>query len=311
MTEPFSFFVASAPVIGDNDLCSPFPADKPTNDTEGCSLNILLTLDRSYLSPMHILLFSLLVNNPGETFDVFIISGDLTQDDLAPASRLCARFSSRLHLISADDTLFEHAPVIRYYSKAMYYRLLAAALLPESLDRVLYLDPDILVIGLIRPLYDLPMHDMPYAAAIHRGLVDLSTPVNRIRLSTFDAEGYFNSGVLLMNLPAVRSTVSAQDIFRFAQENRHLLILPDQDILNSLYGEKILPVEETIWNYDARKYREYLVASQGELNMQHVMEKTAILHFCGKNKPWKKNGHGRFVSLYRHYMSLAHRYMNI
>lgn len=279
------------------------------NDTEECPLNILLTLDRNYLSPMQVMLFSLLLNNPGETFDVYVISDDLTEDDLAPSAALCARFSSRLHLIPADDALFADAPVIRYYSKAMYYRLLAADLLPQTLDRVLYLDPDMLIIGSLRPLYDMPMDGMPYAAAIHRGLVDLSTPVNRVRLSAYESKGYFNSGVLLMNLPAVRSAVSADDIFRYAQENRSLLILPDQDILNGLYGERILPVDEAVWNYDARKYREYLVASQGELNMRRVMQQTAILHFCGKNKPWEKGGHGRFVPLYRHYMSLAARYM--
>lgn len=274
-------------------------------------MNILLTLDRNYLRPMLVMLFSLLLNNPGESFDIYIISDSLTHEDLSPAEALCMRFSSRLHLISVDNSFFRDAPVIRYYSRAMYYRLLAADLLPAELDRILYLDPDILVIGQLRPIYDLPMHGMPYAAAIHKGLVDFSTPVNRIRLSTYEAEGYFNSGVLLMNLPAVRSVVSAQDVFRFAQENRQLLILPDQDILNGLYGEKILSIEETIWNYDARKYREYLVASQGKLNLKQVMHKTAILHFCGKNKPWKKSGHGRFVPLYRHYMSLAQRYMEI
>lgn len=274
-------------------------------------MNILVTLDRNYLPPMFVMLFSLLLNNPGESFDIYIISDDLTHEDLSAADTLCARFSVRLHPISVDDVFFRDAPVIRYYSKAMYYRLLAADLLPSSLDRVLYLDPDILVIGRLRPLYDLPMEDKPYAAAIHKGIVDLSSPVNRIRLSAPEAKGYFNSGVLLMNLPAVRSAVCAQDVFRFAQENRQRLILPDQDILNGLYGKDILPIDETVWNYDARRYREYLVASQGELNLRQVMHRTAILHFCGKNKPWKNGGRGRFVPLYRHYMSLAQRYMEI
>ena len=56
--------------------------------------------------------------------------------------------------VSVPEDLFAAAPVVRYYSRAMYYRLLAAQLLPAGVDRVLYLDPDILVINALRPLYD-------------------------------------------------------------------------------------------------------------------------------------------------------------
>ncbi len=271
-------------------------------------MNILATLDRNYLPPLEVMLTSMLLTHPDERFDVYLISDDLTQDDLAGARRLCARFGSCLHLIHAHEGFFAQAPTLRYYSKAMYYRLLAAELLPKELDRILYLDPDILVIGDLRPLYSLELGDHLYAAAIHRGLVDLSTPVNKLRLSTYDTEGYFNSGVLLMNLPLIRESVSPQMIFDYVERNRHLLVLPDQDVLNGLCGDRILPVSEHIWNYDARDYSEYKLASQGDMDMDWVMQKTAILHFCGKRKPWNKAYSGRFSALYKHYMQQARRY---
>ena len=271
-------------------------------------MNILVTLDRNYLSPLNVMLTSMFLSNPDEHFDVYLVSDDLTQEHLKETSRLCARFDSALHLISVGSDFFCDAPTLRYYSKAMYYRLLAAELLPRSLDRILYLDPDILIIGELRPLYDLEMGDHLYAACIHRGLVDLSTPVNKLRLSTYGTEGYFNSGVLLMNLPLVRQIVSPQDIFDYVEKNRQLLVLPDQDVLNGLYGEHILPVSEHIWNYDVRDYNEYRLASQGDMDMNWVMQKTAILHFCGKRKPWHRAYFGRFCALYKHYMQQAKRY---
>lgn len=45
--------------------------------------------------------------------------------------------------------------VSKQYPKEMYYRLLAAQILPAELDKVLYLDPDILVINSLRPLWEL------------------------------------------------------------------------------------------------------------------------------------------------------------
>ena len=74
-----------------------------------------------------------------------------------------------------------------------------------------------------------------------------------------------------------------------------------EDILKGLYNTRILPIDECLWNYDARQYEKYRLGSQGEKNMDWVMRNTAILHFCGKSKPWKKKYRGRFLSLYKHY----------
>ena len=39
------------------------------------------------------------------------------------------------------------------------------------------------------------------------------------------------------------------------------------------------------------------------------MAHTAVLHFCGKRKPWNKAYVGRFGVLYKHYMQLTARLM--
>ena len=270
-------------------------------------MNILVTLDKNYLPPLKTMLLSLFINHPCDSFDVYLASDNLTEDDLGDVSNLCRRFHSALHLIHVKDEWFADAPTLRYYSRAMYYRLLAAQLLPEDLDRILYLDPDMLIINSIRSLYETDLGDSLYAACIHKGLMNISNPVNKIRLSTYETEGYYNSGMLLMNLARIREEVRADDIFNYVKKNRQLLLLPDQDILNGLYGEHILPVDESLWNYDARKYNEYLIASSGEKDMDWVMRNTAILHFCGKRKPWHKDYHGRFSVLYKHYRNLAQR----
>ena len=49
--------------------------------------------------------------------------------------------------------------------------------------------------------------------------------------------------------------------------------------------------------------------SLGEADVDWVMAHTAVLHFCGREKPWKKNYRRRFRVLYRHYMNLADKYL--
>lgn len=131
-------------------------------------------------------------------------------------------------------------------------------------------------------------------------LAQISAPVNRVRLHSDDDAGYFNSGVLVMDLAAQRRELDPAEIFAWTREHANELILPDQDILNALYGSRILPLDDTLYNYDARQYDAYRLLSAGEKDMDWVMQHTAILHFCGRLKPWKPGARGRFVALYKY-----------
>lgn len=81
--------------------------------------------------------------------------------------------------------------------------------------------------------------------------------------------------------------------------------MPDQDVLNALYGDRVLELDDFIWNYDARNFSNYRMRSFGEADIDWVMKNTAVLHFCGKLKPWHAHYRHRFGVLYRHYMQLA------
>jgi len=281
-----------------------------SQERQGNAMNIFVTLDQNYLSPLQVMLTSLFINNAEESFDIWAAGDGFTEENWKSVEKICRHFKHTLHRVEVPQDAFARAPVIRYYSRAMYYRLLAAQLLPESLDRVLYLDPDILIINSIRPLYDLPMDDALYAAATHEGLTGVSSQIAKIRLSTPDGKAYFNSGVLLMNLEKMREEVDPEKVFQYADQKRSTLILPDQDILNGLFWSRIKLIEESIWNYDARKYQSYMISSQNEMTVDWVMQNTAVLHFCGKGKPWKDHYRGKFSALYKHYSVFAQRVQN-
>ena len=272
------------------------------------TISILAALDEHYLPQLHVLLTSLRLNNPGEHMDLYLLQSAVSPEGLAGVERQCAAFGYGFFPVLVDDALFQGAPVSRQYPKEMYYRLLASRLLPDTLDRVLYLDPDILVINPVRALYDTDLEGDLMAAATHTGLLaGITDPVNRLRLENYEAEAYYNSGVLVMDLSAMRREVRPGDIFDYAREHADILLLPDQDVLNGLYGGQILGVDDSLWNYDARRFDRYLLLSQGERDMDWVMDHTAILHFCGKRKPWNHSYQGRFSALYKHYQRLVER----
>ncbi len=268
-------------------------------------INILVTLDRNYLAALRTMLKSLFLNNPRTLFHVHLLHDNLSPEDIEAIRDFCERNMAKLIPSRVAEEIFADAPVTFHYSRAMYYRLLAFKALPDNIDKILYLDPDILVINPVRKLYDTDISGYLYAAAAHAGLTNLSTYVNQLRLNTFTGEYYYNSGVLLMNLELQRKEIDCEEVFAYGEKEADNLILPDQDILNALFAERILPLEDELYNYDCRRYDTYLLRSSGETTMDWVMQNTVLLHFCGKRKPWTGNYSGRFGALYKHYMRLA------
>lgn len=271
-------------------------------------INVLFTLDENYLPQLHVVMTSLHINNPQETFRLFLLHRDLSQPELLEVARHADVYGWCLTAVAVDEHLFANAPVTKQYPQEMYYRLLAAQLLPPEFERMIYLDPDILVINPLRPLWETKLDKHLFAAAAHTGKTELVNSVNRVRLNV--AHDYYNSGVLLMNLQRARNEIKPQTLFDYAAAHPNSLLLPDQDMLNSLFGTQILPLKDVIWNYDARDYHGYYLTSGGRADIDWVMSHTAILHFCGKSKPWKADYRYRFGVLYKHYAQLTRREMD-
>jgi len=266
-------------------------------------MNLLVTLDSKYIRPLKVMLTSLFSNNPGEDFNIYLMHSSIRKDEIADIERFVNSYGQKLSEVKIDDGYFNNAPVILHYTKEMYYRLLSYKFLPQELDRILYLDPDILVINPIRKLYDLDLDGYLYAAAYHS--VIAVKEINRIRLYPYRIAAYFNSGVLLMNLKLQRQLIDEEEIYTFIEKNRSKLIMPDQDIINALFSRQIKCIDEKLYNYDVRYYKYYKVTSNNVFDMDHIMRNTVFLHFCGKRKPWHKGYSGKFHSLYKHYESKA------
>ncbi len=269
-------------------------------------IRLLAALDKNYLPQLSVLLTSIHTTNPGERFVLYLMHRSLTPEDLAPLTRQCAALSIQLQPVFVDPAFFAGAPVTRQYPQEMYYRLLAGQLLPQDLDRVLYLDPDTLVINPLRPLWELDLRGCLFAAAAHTGKTELANSVNQVRLGT--QHNYYNSGVLLIDLAAARREIQPETLFRYTAEHARELLFPDQDLLNAMFGSRILELDDALWNYDARNYNNYRLRSGGSCNMDWVTEHTVILHFCGKAKPWKPGYFHRFGVLYKHYARLTRLY---
>jgi lipopolysaccharide biosynthesis glycosyltransferase len=262
--------------------------------------HVLVTLDINYLPPLKVLMNSLFRNN-NRPFTFYLLYSRIPDIEIELLKQFVERQGHQLVPIYVDPELFADAPVFRHYTAEMYYRLAAHQFLPPHLDRVLYLDPDIVAINPIDELYDMDFEGNMFIAAEHTHSTKVANLFNKLRLKTPNAKGYFNTGVMMMNLELMRKEVRMEDIYQFIRENRFKLVLPDQDVLNGLYWDKIKPVDGYRYNYDARYYDMIQLLPNPKHDLYWILENTIFIHYCGKDKPWKENYKGELGLFYKRY----------
>lgn len=263
-------------------------------------MNLLVTLDRNYVPQLNVMLFSALQSDPAAFFDVYILHDEgLSASDLT-ATRALLGQRGGLHLIRVDESGLTDAPTSDRYPKAIYYRIFAAKYLPHTLDRVLYLDPDLIVRKSLRTLYELPMDAAFFAAASH--IRAFLHRFNELRLGMGEDDPYINSGVMLMNLEALRAKQDTQAVFDYMERHKGRLMLPDQDIISALYGQSIIPLDPIQYNMTEKLFTLHRFNGDG-MTLDDVRQRSAVIHYCGRNKPWKSGYVGELDVFYNETVS--------
>ena len=277
-------------------------------------MNVLVTLDEGYLHPLTVMLRSLLDNNQCE-IDVYVMNSSLGENHLERVRRGVELYcgtedTKRMQLIDVkvDRAMLKDAPITDRYPQEMYYRIFAAKFLPEELDRVLYLDPDMVIINPLGGLYCMGLGDDWFAAASHVGPV--LEKINELRLQSEEPGPYINSGVMLMNLEELRKHQDIHQVFDYIEKMKDALILPDQDVISALYGGKIREIDHYRYNMTERILRLQqlpgvagLQTLQGmdPVDVKWICKNSCVIHYIGKNKPWKERYSGKLDFFYHWY----------
>ena len=185
----------------------------------------------------------------------------------------------------ADDRI-AGLPDMSFIPATMWYRIYLPDLLPE-VDKILYLDADTIAVDGLDQLWatDISAH---YVAAV----TNVFEPWNRVypeALGLPDEEAYFNSGVLLMNLAAMRrddTTTALRDYALSAPSN--LIAWGDQDALNVVLSERRVRLHPR-WNF-MNSIATFPEAEEllGAEAVREARANPGIRHFEGPsvNKPW-------------------------
>ena len=271
-------------------------------------MDIVACTDKRFVMPTGVMIQSVCVNNPNVDIIFHIIVDDsVTSDDQHDLEEVVAPFVGKsVTFYHIDVSKFPNFPNINtnvHVTQAAYYRLMLAVILPETIEKVLYLDGDVIVRHSLTPLWNTDLQDYAIAA-----ITDISSGnieyYNRLRYPP--QAGYFNSGVMLINLKYWRDNDVWNAFREYVSEHHFDILCWDQDVLNVVFRDKKieLPIKYNVQHgflipfskYDYWKY---------EKDVLEARKDPVIVHYTYLDKPW--NAYQRFVNPYS---SSFYKYQN-
>ena len=240
---------------------------------------VFFSSDENYLPFMAVALKSIKDNTKSDTvYKVYVLCEGMSNDKKEKLNFLVDDTMS-IDFIDVSDKI---APIKQemlftlrdYYTLSIFYRLFIPTLFPNY-DKAMYIDSDIVVLGDLTDLYNTDLQDDLLGVVVDQVVAN----VEPFRYYTnkhlgVDASKYFNSGVLCMNLSALRQ-FNLEDKFVSIIKNHTLeTVAPDQDYLNYLCKGRV----------------KYLPAGWDKMSITDTdmpIKDVKIIHYNMFNKPWR------------------------
>lgn len=243
---------------------------------------VFFTIDNNYAPFLAVALHSAIVNASADRqYKAIILHQDVSEENRRRISAL-ARPNFEIEFIPMQSGLesitdrMSNRLRCDYFTLTIYFRLFIPAMFPEY-DKAIYIDSDVVVPGDLAELYDMELSDN-YIAACPDHSIENVEPLVRYTMEAVGTEkgNYINSGVLLMNLKALREKSFDKHFLNLLNTYHLDCIAPDQDYLNALCNGKILYLPEC---WDAMPNENKTPLSDAK-----------IIHYNLFSKPWCYDG---------------------
>ena len=241
-------------------------------------IHIACATDVNYLPHCAAMLRSLTTHMHDERLCVHIVHdgiGDADREQLescVPIAEICWHFALPTNELAN--------PQIAHVSSATYLRLQLDQLISPDVDRLLYLDVDMIISGSLRALWETDLGDKSIAAVPDPG-IDPALFATRYHLPP---GAYFNAGLLLIDMARIRAGRTFQKTLQIVTQQGTTLDYSDQDALNIVFWDDWQVLAST-WNFQRfHLYAQPLYASEREMGGL-----PKVTHFTGSMKPWHRD----------------------
>lgn len=255
-------------------------------------IELAMGFDDRYAPHAAVAIRSVVAATPGTAMRFTIVHDGLTDarrrqiEGVAP--------NAEFRWVEVNDSDIPAYASREHFSRAILFRLGLETAAPADCKRILYIDTDVICTRDIRELWAVDMGGLPIAA-VEDCFVRPADFAARWGLDPAH-DGYFNSGILLIDMEAVRREHGFQHAIEFVAHHAAEVRFADQDALNFVFWGRWKKLD-IIWNAQRHMALPSLAADL-PAHMRLNGRAPAIAHFTGPEKPWVLAGYHPWAWLY-------------
>ncbi len=284
------------------------PSISPDPTADAADPIVMCAADNAYVIPLAVTLTSAAKHLPaGCRMLVYLIDTGIDELNWIGLKESLSLAPVDIIHVPVDVERLRHLKTSHHISHTAFVRLLAAEWLPSNIDRVIYLDSDLLFRDDLSKIWNVDLGNeilaavpdiaCPFIDARHAQcnfrrsspfLATLAPVRNWRKLGLDPAAPYFNSGVMLIDLKTWRRERLGDQFLRCLADNERHVWCWDQYALNVVLAERwrTLPVR---WNQGTHLF-EYPSAEQSPVGLaeyREMFDDPAVIHFTTEFKPWR------------------------
>ncbi|MBE6842197.1 MAG: hypothetical protein E7510_05130 [Ruminococcus sp.] len=252
-------------------------------------MNIMMIIDSKFSKYAYVLVTSLIINHFNQKFNFYFVYRELKEEIIKDLSMFINSKGSKAYFVYHDCVEFECFKVTKRYPSELYCKIIPHMILPNDLDRILFMDVDMVVDGSLKEAYDTKFPENCCFIGCRGGNAFRNYYIEKKKDSV---ECYYiNSGFMLINLKELRNTNVTIDTYKKYLEN-HIQTRLEEELLNyTLCNGEISYFYPFDYNYNVgfdTLYKEYT----DEMNIsmkkivRHYMEFGATSKYGKFIKPW-------------------------
>ncbi len=258
-------------------------------------INVSYSSSDSYAWIMCTSLTSLLENNKESIFNIYLFSNKISKTNLDKIRMVVARYKAKLIIIdiASYSSNFKNISINARWDFATFGRLFEPIILDNSVEKIINIDCDTIVLGNIEELWN-SMDDTKMVG----GVSDCLNVRYVKSIGAYEPNILLNAGITIFNLKLMREMKVFDNFDKYIKSHRRILYL-DQDVLNACIPADLkfkLPLKFNVYsllfylNYKNINVlrRPYNFYSANEVKA--ALEKPFIIHFTTSNfdygRPW-------------------------
>lgn len=253
------------------------------------SVNLVLCSDNNFIFPTFVAIDSILQHNSESFFSVFIVTTGFSPKNIETIETFSnqRKNQAKIEIITANEDILKDCSIKKddHVSIAAYLRILLPSVLPKNINKILYLDGDILCVSSIFDFYNTDISNKSCSVVRDERNDDEEL---FYRLEYPKEFGYFNSGVILINLDWWRKNDIQNKTLNYISRNKEKCLWHDQDALNvTLAGT----IDFADFRYNLTQgflfeKKQLKIDSKYYSKIDSAIKSPCIIHYCATYKPW-------------------------